>query len=545
MNFSNEIKEQNNNELNKNDNENNLNNIESLANINKIDEIPKDNQKSDNNEQNKENKEKENIKIERLNENENQFSELLLIYIELNKRKMDVKSFINEIFSKLNNENSIIDNKKIFHDYLIQYFNISDELGKNIIEKFANKEFKENKSLEEIKNYLIEQVNELSNKEKNENEEKYLNKLGEIEENNFNKIIEKYDDVQSGLVYYNQMVSIIKELNMEEFIFKILLLTKDIDVFNLFNYQNLLNIITERNKNEKIELKESEILKENKIEEKEQEEKKDEKEEEKKEEKEEKEEKEKEEEKKDEKERKKDESKEKKVETKEEVKKEEKKEEKEILIEENKKNQTEKEKYEEELKINNTDKNNQSNEDKDNQSNEDKENKQNEDKNNKLNEDENNKQNEEDNKRLNIDKNNISKEHKEENEEDEEKYDDFNQIDLSEKVLKSLSHYIIIEGSTPKLYINFLKEEFNSINVINPEKLFKFLEEKNIQVNEEEKEEIINKYGIENNEVYTVQYIDFDKFAEKLFELIKNDDAASNGEDFMKNIKSMEIEGID
>ena len=545
MNFSNEIKEQNNNELNKNDNENNLNNIESLANINKIDEIPKDNKSNDNNEQNKENKEKENIKIERLNENENQFSELLLIYIELNKRKMDVKSFINEIFSKLNNENSIIDNKKIFHDYLIQYFNISDELGKNIIEKFANKEFKENKSLEEIKNYLIEQVNELSSKEKNEDEEEYLKKLGEIEENNFNKIIEKYDDVQSGLVYYNQMVSIIKELNMEEFIFKILLLTKDIDVFNLFNYQNLLNIITERNKNEKIELKESEILKENKIEEKEQEEKKDEKEEEKKEEKEEKEEKEKEEEKKDEKERKKDESKEKKVETKEEVKKEEKKEEKEILIEENKKNQTEKEKYEEELKINNTDKNNQSNEDKDNQSNEDKENKQNEDKNNKLNEDENNKQNEEDNKRLNIDKNNISKEHKEENEEDEEKYDDFNQIDLSEKVLKSLSHYIIIEGSTPKLYINFLKEEFNSINVINPEKLFKFLEEKNIQVNEEEKEEIINKYGIENNEVYTVQYIDFDKFAEKLFELIKNDDAASNGEDFMKNIKSMEIEGID
>ena len=42
-----------------------------------------------------------------------------------------------------------------------------------------------------------------------------------------------------------------------------------------------------------------------------------------------------------------------------------------------------------------------------------------------------------------------------------------------------------------------------------------------------------------------MQYIDFDKFAEKLFELIKNDDAASNGEDFMKNIKSMEIEGID
>ena len=71
------------------------------------------------------------------------------------------------------------------------------------------------------------------------------------------------------------------------------------------------------------------------------------------------------------------------------------------------------------------------------------------------------------------------------------------------------------------------------------------MEEKKIQINDLEKEEIINKYGIKNKEINTVQYIDFDKFTEKLFELIKNDDKTSNGEDFMKNIKSMEIDGID
>ena len=482
MNFSIKAKENNNNELNKNDIENDLNNIESLKIINKKDEISKDNQSRDNNEQNKENNEKINVKTEYLNENENLFSELLLIYIELIKRKMNPISFINEIFSKLNNESSTIDNKKIFFDYLIQYFNISDDTGKKVIENLSNNEFKENKSLEEIKNNQIEKINEFSNKEKNENEEEFLKKFGEIDENNFNKIIEKYDNIQSGLVYYNQMISIIKELNMEEYTSKILLLTKDIDVFNLFNYQNLLNIITEKNKNENNEKKESQIINENNEE-------------------------------------KKEEKKEEEREEKKEVKEENENEKEIIIIEENSdKEISNKKKYDEEIKINNEDKNKELNEEK----------------NNELKEDKNNK--------LNINKNNKSNE---QNEESEEKYDDFNQEDLSENVLKNLSHFIVIEGSTPKLYINFLKEEFNSINVINPEKLFKFLEEKKIQINDLEKEEIINKYGIENNEINTVQYIDFDKFTEKLFELIKNDDITSNGEDFMKNIKSMEIDGID
>ena len=414
-----------------------------VKNKNKIDEKINDVQ---NNiiQQNKDNQDNEQIKQENSENTNDSFSELLLIYIELIKRNIDVSSFINDVFLKLNQENSNLDNKKIYYDFFIQYFSISDAEGKIIIENLSNKEFQENKSLEDIKNNQIKMFNDLSNKEKKEeeNEEEFLKKLGEIDENKFNNIILKYDDVQSGLVYFNQMLSIIKEINLEKYTEKILLLTKDAEVFNLFNYQYLSDIINKNkeknNNNEYQEKKESEIKVDNQDEKKEN------------------------------------------------VQK----------VEENKNNESSaSKKYEGEFDNNNS-----------------------------------------------IDKHSKSNE-------PNENYDDFTKIDLSEKILKNLAHYIVIEGSTPKLYINFLKEEIkdddNTLNAINPEKLFKFLEEKKIEVNEEEKEEIIKKYGLENNERYTVEYIDYDKFADKLFECMKSDDGISNDEDFMKNIKSLDIEGID
>ena len=414
-----------------------------VKNKNKIDEKINDVQ---NNiiQQNKDNQDNEQIKQENSENTNDSFSELLLIYIELIKRNIDVSSFINDVFLKLNQENSNLDNKKIYFDFFIKYFSISDAEGKIIIENLSNKEFQENKSLEDIKNHQIKMFNDLSNQEKKEeeNEEEFLKKLGEIDENKFNNIILKYDDVQSGLVYFNQMLSIIKEINLEKYTEKILLLTKDAEVFNLFNYQYLSDIINKNkeknNNNEYQEKKESEIKVDNQDEKKEN------------------------------------------------VQK----------VEENKNNESSaSKKYEGEFDNNNS-----------------------------------------------IDKHSKSNE-------PNENYDDFTKIDLSEKILKNLAHYIVIEGSTPKLYINFLKEEIkdddNTLNAINPEKLFKFLEEKKIEVNEEEKEEIIKKYGLENNERYTVEYIDYDKFADKLFECMKSDDGISNDEDFMKNIKSLDIEGID
>jgi len=443
MNFSSKVNVENDDKIiDQKDNKKELNDSP-LKNINKIEEKINDVQ---NNiiEQNKDNQDNEQIKQENSENNHDSFSELLLVYIELIKRNIDVSSFINDVFLKLNQENSNLDNKKIYYDFFIQYFSISDAEGKIIIENLSNKEFQENKSLEDIKNHQIKMFNDLSNKEKKEeeNEEEFLKKLGEIDENKFNNIILKYDDVQSGLVYFNQMLSIIKEINLEKYKEKILLLTKDAEVFNLFNYQDLSDIINKNkeknnNNNEYQEKKESEIKVDNQDENKE------------------------------------------KVQN----------------IEENKINESSaSKKYEGEFDNNSIEKHSKSNE-------------------------------------------------------PNENYDDFTKIDLSEKILKNLAHYIVIEGSTPKLYINFLKEEIkdddNTLNAINPEKLFKFLEEKKIEVNEEEKEEIIKKYGLENNERYTVEYIDYDKFADKLFECMKSDDGISNDEDFMKNIKSLDIEGID
>ena len=41
-----------------------------------------------------------------------------------------------------------------------------------------------------------------------------------------------------------------------------------------------------------------------------------------------------------------------------------------------------------------------------------------------------------------------------------------------------------------------------------------------------------------------MKYINHDKFAEKLFELMKNDDN-NYDEDFMKNIQNLEVDGFD
>ena len=447
--------------LNQKDNEKNKNveeNKESKnINIEKEQVENNENQNNDNNEEKKEKEQFENkeitvkaefenkeIKNENFNEIMNLNIELLLMYIELTKKNINFEAFINEIFSKLNQENAITDNKKIYAEYLIDYFKILDNEGKKIIEDLSNKEFEENKTLENIKNNHIQIFNIFNNEEKEEKlkEEEFKKKLGEIDENNFQNIILKYDDIQSGLVYFNQVLSIIKEINIEEYMIQILLLTKDPEVFNLFNYQNLLNIINKKeeklNNNEPDNLKkESEII--NQEQEQEQENNKE---------------------------------------------------------EENKNKNNESsssKKYEGEFDFHNEEKNSKTNEHFDNS-------------------------------------------------------DDINKLE-SEKVLKTLAHFIVIEGSTPNLYISNLKEELKEenkiINVINSDKLFEFIQEKKIEINEKEKEEIIKKYGIENNDLYNEKYIDHDKFTEKLFELMKNDDGISNDDDFMKNIKSLEIDGID
>ena len=444
MNFSNNIKGRNGNQsFSDNDNKKSVYSA-SCKNMHLKKEESNNNDNMDNiKKEIKENKASKIIKQDDINEKINSNLDLYQLYIELSKRNINIETFLNEIFNKLNNDKSIFDNKKIFFDSIVKYFNISNETSSSkIIENISNKEFIENKTLEDIKKHQIELINEFSNKNYNrkEKEEEAIKKIKEINEITFKNIIIKYDDSDSGLVYFNQMISIIKDLNLEEYMEEILLMTKDSIVFNLMDYNIILDYVNKKkdvakekeNINEDndsyddFENKESKILGDN-----------------------------------------------------------EENQNKELNKgkEQNKNNEsTSTKKYEDEFVSKSLEKKSNSNE--------------------------------------------INNES--------------NKIDSIEKVLKNLAHIIVIEGSTPNIYIGSLKETIkdninNNINAINSNKLFKFMEEKNIQMNEKEKEEIIKKYKVINEERNDEEYINFDKFSEKLFEYMKNDDGISNDEDFLKN----------
>ena len=383
------------------------------------------------------------LKNSRILEIINLYPELYQLFIEMKKRNInDNKTYINEVLMKLKEENSNIDNKNIYYNSIIKLFNIEDENSKKIIEILSNKEFEENKSLQEIKIHQIKLFNELYNhKRENNNKDILNNKLMCINIDEFNNIVNKYDNCESGYVFFNQMILIIKELKLEDYIEDILILTKESDIFDLMNYNNILDIITKKNESINKEENEEKEKKEEKNEEKD-----------------------------------------------------EKNEEKDLKDEKDEK-----------------DENNQKEE-----------------------KDENNENNE------NLSLNDVENELK--NQEEKENV-------VEDKIFKNLAHIILIEGSTPNAYISSLKESIkigendNLTEVIDPEKFFNFLKEKNITLCEEEKEEIINQNGIKIEDKYV--YIDYEKIIEKIFDYMKNDEGISNDEDFMKNIKSMEIEGMD
>ena len=364
------------------------------------------------------NKENNNIiKNSRIIEIINLYPELFQLYIEMKKRKIDDnKTFINEVLQLLKEENSFTDNKKIYYESIIKLFNIEDNNSKKIIEDLSNKEFVENKSLQEIKIHYIKLFNELFNSKRENNKDSLNKKLLEINKDEFINIINKYDNCESGYVFFNQMISIVKELKLEEYLEEILLLTKEPDIFDLMNYNNIYNIIQNEN-NDKNEPTNNDENTNKKIVEKEE----------------------------------------------------------------------------------NTEKNE------------------------------------------NCETKNIEKELKES--EEKPKNEEI------EKIFKNFAHIILIEGSTPSVYISSLKESVKigegnqEIEVIIPDKFFDFLEKKKITLTKEEKDEIIKEYGIKVEDKYL--YVDYDKIVERVFEFMKNDEGISNDEDFMKNIKSLDIEGFD
>ena len=178
--------------------------------------------------------------------------ELYQLYIEMKKRNInDSKEFIIEVLSKLKDDCSNTDNKNYYYNAIIKLFKIEDEIGKKVIENLSNKEFGEKKKLNDIKSHNLKILNELfSIKHEKNNKDVLDKKLNEIDKNKFINIIKKYDDYESGYIYFNQMISIIKEFKLEQNFEDILLLTKEPDIFNLMNYNIILDIINQNGKKE-------------------------------------------------------------------------------------------------------------------------------------------------------------------------------------------------------------------------------------------------------------------------------------------------------
>jgi hypothetical protein len=176
------------------------------------------------------------------------YPELFQLYIEMKKRNINNnKIYLNEILLKLKEDNSNDDNKNIYYNSIINLFNIEEENSKKIIENLSTKEFGGTKTLQEIKMNQIKLFNDLFNQKREKNNEESLNqKLKNINIEEFINIINKYDNCESGYVFFNQMISIIKELKLEEYIEDILLLTKEADIFDLMDYNKIINIINKK-----------------------------------------------------------------------------------------------------------------------------------------------------------------------------------------------------------------------------------------------------------------------------------------------------------
>ena len=421
------------------------------------------------------------------------YPELYQFYIEMKHKGIDSsKNFNNEVIKKISDVKTINDAKIEYIDLILNYFKIdnSDEKARDVILNLADKEFSNNKSINEIKNRNINILDMLFNKTAiNQNMDK-IKKY--IEQNSLEELINNtildLDKNKLGYITFAEMKKAINEVGLNEFKEEILLLTKS-EIFNRCDYYNLLFLFKEDNKIDinnyaQINKEENNILNSNEN-----------------------------------------------IDNNDSV-----------GIHDIKDESGEKDNI-----INNNDKDiNKENkeENKDGNINENvKENKNNEDIKLENNNEENNLEN--NNEQNNGQNNEASNEenNKNNNEEKEEKKEIENNraAEELEKKLKIFVHNIKKEGASPINYISHLKEKINidndEVEAINNNKLKEFLSSKNIDLKEDELNILYNTYKIND------EYINFDLFGKKLLNIIQND--SDNDEDFFENIPVMEIGGID
>ena len=190
------------------------------------------------------------MNIKDLNKNN---PELYQLYIEMKHRGINTsKNFENDVLKNVSDVSNIKEAKIIYIDLVLDYFQINktDESSKNIIFNLADKEFINNRSIQEIKNRHIRIFDTFFNKNVQLKSYGQLKKY--IDSNNLEELIDRtfkeLDNNKLGYVTFEEMKNAINDMGLNDFLEEILTLTKS-EIFNRVDYLNLI-YLNKRNENQ-------------------------------------------------------------------------------------------------------------------------------------------------------------------------------------------------------------------------------------------------------------------------------------------------------
>ena len=183
------------------------------------------------------------MNIKDLNKNN---PELYQLYIEMKHRGINSsKNFENDVLKNISDVSDINEAKTKYIDLVLEYFQISktDENSRNIIFNFADKEFINNRSIQEIKNRHIRIFNTFFNKNVQLKSYGQLKKY--IDANDLEELIDRtfkeLDKNKLGYITFAEMKNAINDMGLNDFLEEILTFTKS-EIFNRIDYLSLIMI---------------------------------------------------------------------------------------------------------------------------------------------------------------------------------------------------------------------------------------------------------------------------------------------------------------
>ena len=178
--------------------------------------------------------------------------ELYQLYIEMKHKGINTsKSFENDVLKNVSDVSNINEAKIKYIDLVLDYFQISksDESSRKIIFDLADKEFINNRSIQEIKNKHIRIFDTFFNKNvqlKSYGQLKKYIDANDLEEL-INRTFKELDKNKLGYITFEEMKNAINDMGLNDFLEEILTLTKS-EIFNRVDYLNLI-MINKNNEN--------------------------------------------------------------------------------------------------------------------------------------------------------------------------------------------------------------------------------------------------------------------------------------------------------